>query len=463
MDSKKHGPQLRRNPFAHGTQRKEQPNRRKRRHEHNNSNYYQQQQQATILLDSLDSVTEDEIGEYDVNVENENDNYEELEQLKLSRNKLRVALARTGNSDIKPKHSLKERLQCRMRKSPSPSSIPRENQLKQNEDLPPHSFEGYSQHRIKGNDSKATEEEKQQQQQQQIDEPPELKLRIIALKSAILKKHMARKKRDAERAYSPTDMINRVHQPSAVSNECDDIDDLMEISPAASPELITFSPPAANFEEPVDMDLAQTDSDEDRQQQWTHNWQATVNSDESWRCFLPNSLPPVSMPIVIDGDEEQQEYHHNSKQQLFDDDDEVPPPPPSFHIPHMQMEDDDARDAMHLIEQHSHNGSLTDIQSISMENSQTLTSRTFQAESSEDEAGALRAMLLSKLKPPSSMAAKDENPSLTQQNVGVYDSDDPDELRLLLLSSIASKKRVAPRKPLAIVRRYSRRQFADSR
>ncbi|KAL7735727.1 hypothetical protein ACLKA6_019983 [Drosophila palustris] len=445
MEAKKHGPQLRRNPFAHRSQRQDHPYRRKRRHEHNNNHY--QQQQAAILLDSLDSVTEDEMGEYDVNVENENDDYEELEQLKLSRNKLRVALARTANYDIKPKHSLKERLQYRMRKSPSPSTNSKENQLKQKEDLQPYSFEGYTQERSKNDDVKVAEEEKEQQephqQLPQIDEPPELKLRIIALKSAILKKHMARKKRDAERAYSPTDMINRVHQPT-VSNECDDIDDLMEISPAASPERTTFSPPAANFEEPVDMDLAQTDSDEDRQQ-WPHNWQSTVNRDESWRCFLPNSLPPVSMPIVIDDDEEQQEYQR--KQEQFDDaDDEVPPPPPSFHIPHMQLEDDDARDALHLSEQHSQHGSLIDIQSISMDNSQTqtATSRTFQAESSEDEAGALRAMLLSRFKPTNTVALKEEKPIALQKKADSHDSDDPDELRLLLLSSIASKKKSCP-------------------
>lgn len=440
-ESRKHWQLLRRNPFAPRVHGQSDQTKKKRRHD----NYYQKHKshQQTILVDSLDSVTDEEDGEYGLNVENENDDYENLEQLKLSRNKLRVALARAGNSDIKPKHSLKERLQYRMRKSPSPNPIPAEKDIKMNK-LPPNSFEGYSQLQ------KDHEEEQDQNQHHQeplkpVEEPPEIKLRLIALKSAILKKHLARKKRDAERAYSPTDMINRVHPPT-ISNECDDIDDLMEISPAASPDRTAYSPPPAeHFEEPVDMDLAQTDSDEDKQQ-WPHNWQSTVNSGGSWRCFLPNSLPPVSMPIVVDDDDEIEQQDQRLQEQFEDEDDEIPPPPPPFHIPHMQLEDDDARDALHLSEpQNSHHGSYTDIQSISMDNSQTQMKslRSFQQESSDDEAGALRAMLLSKLKPAESATVKKAQPAVVnlEKQTEAPDSDDPEELRLLLLSSIASKKK----------------------
>ncbi|TDG50598.1 hypothetical protein AWZ03_002902 [Drosophila navojoa] len=440
-ESRRYGSMYRRNPFTHRTHR------RKRRHEHHNNQYGQHshhhQPPSTILLDSLDSLTEDEICEYDLNVETENDEYEE--RLKVSRNKLRMALARDGNYDIKPKHSLRERLQCRIRKSPSPSRNQDDNQLKVDNQLPHNSFNGYSQHRM----NKEEVEENDEQQQQQVspvEEPPELKLRLIALKSAILKKHMARKKRDAERAYSPTDMINRVHQPKN-NNECDDIDDLMEISPAASPERNTYSPPQTRLTEPVDMDLAQTDSDEERQQ-WNANWQSTMdNAGGSWRCFMPSSLPPVSMPIVIDDDDDEElEPVQPQEKQFDDDDDEVPPPPPSFHIPHMQLEDDDARDALHLSERHSQQGCISDIQSISMDNSQTQTqtSRPFQHESSEDEAGALRAMLLSKLKPAADLETvpkKMRLPAAVSNEAVTHDSDDPEELRQLLLSSIASKKR----------------------
>lgn len=444
-ESKKHLQFLRRNPFAPRIHGQSEQTRKKRRQDQ--YNYYQQHKShhQNIVLDSLDSVTDDEVGEYDLNVENENDDYENLDQRKLSRNKLLVALAREGNYDIKPKHSLRERLQYRMRKSPSPSPTPAEKQLK-HDDLPANSFEGYSQLQ-----KKKENEQEQQQQPQFLDtgeEPPELKLRLIALKSAILKKHFARKKRDAERAYSPTDMINRVHPPT-ISNECDDIDDLMEISPAASPDRTANSPPPAErFEEPVDMDLVQTDSDEDKQQ-WPHNWQSTMNSGGSWRCYYSNSLPPVSMPIVVDEEDEldQQQRQH---EQFVDDDDEVPPPPPPFHIPHMQLEDDDARDALHLSEQqNSNHGSYTDIQSISMDNSQTQmkSSRSFPQESSDDEAGTLRAMLLAKLKPAESAPIKKALPVLVpavenlENKTEAHDSDDPEELRLLLLSSIASKKK----------------------
>ncbi|XP_023172472.2 titin isoform X2 [Drosophila hydei] len=467
-ESRRHGQMYRRNPFANRTHA--QHVRRKRRHEHHNNQYCQQSQTqsqpqsqsqsqsqsqtqahhnqpSTILLDSLDSVTEDEICEYDMNVETENDDNED--RLKVSRNKLRVALARDGNCDIKPKHSLRERLQYRMHKSPSPSRNQVDSQLKAQDQLPPNSFDGYSQHR---NVREEEEEEQQQQSQQQepLEEPPELKLRLIALKSAILKKHMARKKRDAERAYSPTDMINRVHQPTT-NNECDDIDDLMEISPAASPERNTYSPPQSRFAEPVDMELAQTDSDEDRQQ-WNHNWQSTIDSaGGSWRCFMPSPLPPVAMPIVIDDDDEEELQPVLAKQKQFDDEDDGgPQPPPSFHIPHMQLEDDDARDALHLSERHSQQGCLSDIQSISMDNSQTQTqtSRPFQQESSDDEAGALRAMLLSKLKPaedPMIVPNKLHLPAAVANEGVAHDSDDPEELRQLLLSSIASKKKQTTR------------------
>ncbi|EDW10319.2 uncharacterized protein LOC6580553 [Drosophila mojavensis] len=450
-ESRRLGSMYRRNPFVHRTHGH---HRRKRRHEHHSNQYAQQshhhQPPSTILLDSLDSLTEDEIGEYDMNVETENDEYEE--RLKVSRNKLRMALARDGNYDIKPKHSLRERLQCRIRKSPSPSRNHVDNQLKVDNQLPPNSFDGYSQHRIGKEEVEEDDEQQQQQQQQPVEEPPELKLRLIALKSAILKKHMARKKRDAERAYSPTDMINRVHQPKN-NNECDDIDDLMEISPAASPERNTYSPPQTRLTEPVDMELAQTDSDEERHQ-WNANWQSTIDSaGGSWRCFMPSSLPPVSMPIVIDDDDEEElEPVQPQEKQFDDDDDEVPPPPPSFHIPHMQLEDDDARDALHLSERHSQQGCLSDIQSISMDNSQThtQTSRPFQHDSSDDEAGALRAMLLSKLKPAADqeiVPKKMRLPAAVSDDVVAHDSDDPEELRQLLLSSIASKKKNSTEKP----------------
>ncbi|XP_017054247.1 uncharacterized protein LOC108096845 [Drosophila ficusphila] len=475
----------RRNPFARRHKQSSPspsppPQRRKQGYHHHQSNHHQHRHQSLYPLhDSLESVTDGELGEYDINDENEDDEIE-LERLKLSRDKLRVALAREGGQDVisQYKNSLRERLQYRIRKSPSPKF---EKEYEQEAELQLSPLQQLCEGR----------EEEPEQEQSQNEDPPELNLRLIALKSAMLRKHQARKKRDAERAYSPTDMINRVHP--AISND-DDIDDLMEISPATSPERVQ-SPPRYSTDyavdtKPVDMDLAETDSDDQQKDAWNPwlgNWNSMNNAGGSWRCFMPNNLPPVSMPIVIDEDDEEDmktdDRLRGENGAYFDDDDEIPPPPPPFHIPQMHLEDEDARDAMHLVDQHSNQSSFTEMQSVSMENSQThmKSNDQYQAESSDDEAGALRAILLSNLRtikppppPPRSPPPSNEPASVfasiaTSVSASVpapvpaplpapssgpvaqikeesnqdNDSDDPEELRLLLLSSIASKKRAS--------------------
>ncbi|XP_017027636.1 titin [Drosophila kikkawai] len=469
----------RRNPLSRRTKHKQLSpsppplHRRRQGYNHHQQRHFHQQQhygnspahhQEGILLESLDSATDDDC---DVNIDSEDDEVADLQRLKLSRHKLRVALALEERQEElgQYKNSLKERLerQNRLRKSPSPKyrkEYPRENNI---ELLPPLQV-------LSDADAEEDEPEPnphQQQQEQQPEDPAELRLRLIALKSAILRKHQARKKRDAERAYSPTDMINRVHP---VSND-DDIDDLMEISPAASPERIP-SPPRFLIDDavdtkPVDMELAETDSDDQHNawDAWSNNWNSMDHAGGSWRCFMPNSLPPVSMPIVIDEEDEEEdikaEFCKGRALEIFTDD-EVPPPPPPFHIPHMHLEDEDARDAMHLVDQHSNHSSVTDMQSVTMDNSQTRSKSLdkYQADTSDDEAGALRAMLLSNLrpnKPPLPPPPPPAEPSLPPVTYSVpppaaqvneephsaSDSDDPEELRSLLLSSIATKKRIS--------------------
>ncbi|KAI8037449.1 uncharacterized protein LOC128255619 [Drosophila gunungcola] len=491
----------RRNPFARRHKQASPPapvplpRRRQSYHNHHQPNHHHHRQQQNYQLqDSLDSATDGELGEYDVNFENEEDEMD-LQRLKLSRDKLRVALAREERQDVisQYKNSLRERLQYRMRKSPSPKY---RKEFPQEEELPLSPLHPLSD----------GGEEEPEQEKAQVEDPAELKLRLIALKSAILKKHLARKKRDAERAYSPTDMINRVHP--AISND-DDIDDLMEISPAASPDRVQ-SPPRYSIDyavdtKPVDMDLAETDSDDqhkDAWNPWSNNWNSMYHAGGSWRCFLPNNLPHVSVPIVIDDEDEDDikmdDRIRGEHRAYEDDDDEIPPPPPPFHIPHMHLEDDDARDAMHLVDQHSNHSSITEMQSVSMENSQTHMKGLDQSQpdSSDDEAGALRAILLSNLRaikppppPPGSppplvapalvsvpvpvpvpapiaatspalveatvpapvpdsvsapvpVLALGRVAQLKEESNNENDSDDPEELRLLLLSSIASKKRV---------------------
>ncbi|XP_022217814.2 FK506-binding protein 5 [Drosophila obscura] len=433
--------------------RNRQPTQSYKSYQHQRPNhqqhYHQQQQQDAILLDSFESLTDEENCEYDVTSENEGEDVLDLERLKLSRDKLRVALAREERNDMlgQYKNSLRERLQYPLRKSPK--------KYPTNKELLSPSAEQLT-------DGLCPEEEEQEhaiQPAEAAGETGELSLRLIALKSAILKKHLARKKRDAERAYSPTDMINRVHP--TISNT-DEIDDLMEISPAASPDrgASPYRMHDAVDTKSVDMDLAETDSDEqkDNWNTWSNNWNSLDTAGGSWRCFMPNSsLPPVSMPIVIDDDDD-----------LYDD--EEPPPPPPFQIAHMHL-DEDARDAMHLVdEQNSNHSSLTYTQSVSMENSQTQTKSVdiSHPETSDDEAGALRAMLLSNLKtakepssapapaptrppllptpvlhylPPAPVPAPSLAVSITRtDSIGSHDSDDPEQLRSLLLSSIATKK-----------------------
>ncbi|KAH8321289.1 hypothetical protein KR074_000383 [Drosophila pseudoananassae] len=442
-------PPRRRQPYHHYTQSYHLP-----RHYKNHSSS-PPHHQDTILVDSLDSLTDDELDEYDE--DDENEDVLDLERLKLSRDKLRVALAREERQEMY-KNSLRDRLQVRLHKSPSP---------KFTNDFP-HSIRPLPidlLSKVKNTTEQACGKKEEDR--------AELRLRLDALKSAMLKKHYARQKRDAERAYSPTDMINRVH-PSIAN--VDEIDDLMEISPAASPEREP-SPPQyslADMEDtkPVDMELAETDSDDQNREYgnwnaWGNHWNSLETAGGSWRSFMPNSLPPVSMPIVIDEDDEDDIRAHDQRGQLENvvfDDDEEPPPPPPFHIPPMHLEDEDARDAMHLVDHHSNHSYITDMQSVSMENSQTrMRSHT---ESSDDEAGALRALLLSNLrsiKPPPPPPPPPECPPSPPPEIFVpsarppsaidlpreesnasHESDDPDELRSLLLSSIATRKAAKP-------------------
>ncbi|EDW56787.1 GM15635 [Drosophila sechellia] len=485
---------FRRNPFVRRHKRCSPPppvttQRRRQDYHHNQppNRYQRRHQQHYELEDSL--ASDGELGEYDIACDNDDDELD-MQKLRLSRDKLRVALAREEREEFVShyKNSLRERLQYRVNKSPSPKHSKEYQQEEEELPLPPIQIL-----------SDGGEDEPQELNVPQREDPAELKLRLIALKSAILKKHLARKKRDAERAYSPTDMINRVHP--VISND-DDIDDLMEISPAASPDRVQ-SPPRYSTDyavdtKPVDMDLAETDSDDQQKEiwnSWSNNWNSIDNAGGSWRCFLPNNLPPVSVPIVIDEDDEVDLNTDNRimRENIVYDDDEVPPPPPPFHIPKIHLEDEDARDAMHLVDQHSNHSYSSELQTVSMENSQTHINPLdqFQPNSSDDEAGALRAILLSNFRanrppppPPRTPPPVDCEfktapaqvhvpepiavpvlapvpvaapvPSfvpgpvtqLKEDSTQDNDSDDPEELRLLLLSSIATKKGTNPKSDL---------------
>ncbi|XP_073844616.1 uncharacterized protein isoform X2 [Musca autumnalis] len=111
------------------------------------------------------------------------------------------------------------------------------------------------------------------------DSMEERELRLIALKSAVLKKHMERKKRNAEAAYSPTD-FDEIIMPE---EKLDDIEviDLEEdedsqnacatVSPIASPQLMLLDGQDDSSQidcKPVDMDIANSDSEDANDNCW---------------------------------------------------------------------------------------------------------------------------------------------------------------------------------------------------
>ncbi|XP_013100577.2 uncharacterized protein LOC106082550 isoform X1 [Stomoxys calcitrans] len=100
----------------------------------------------------------------------------------------------------------------------------------------------------------------------------EKELRLIALKSAMLKKHMERKRRNAEAAYSPTDFDEMLPHDDKLADI--DVIDLEEddsqiacgtASPIASPQLMLLEGQDDSTQmvdcKPIDMDIANSDSE----------------------------------------------------------------------------------------------------------------------------------------------------------------------------------------------------------
>ncbi|XP_075164950.1 uncharacterized protein LOC142237500 [Haematobia irritans] len=118
----------------------------------------------------------------------------------------------------------------------------------------------------------------------------EKELRLIALKSAVLKKHMERKRRNAEAAYSPTDFDGMMIHDDKLADI--DVVDLEEddsqiacgtASPIASPQLMLLDGQDDSTEmdcKPVDMDIANSDSEE--------------APENVWKSM---NMPPQSIPL----------------------------------------------------------------------------------------------------------------------------------------------------------------------
>nr|XP_043065781.1 uncharacterized protein LOC108120176 [Drosophila bipectinata] len=228
------------------------------------------------------------------------------------------------------------------------------------------------------------------------------------------------------------------------------------------------SPPQYSLADVEDTKLAETESDNQNRaygnwNMWANNWNSLETVGGWWRSFAPNSLPPVPMPIVIDEDDMRAHVQRGRVESVFYDYEEPPPPP--FHIPQMHLEDEDARNAMHMVDHYPNHSYITVMQSVSMENRQTrMRSHT---ESSDEEADALRSFLLSSLRsnkpsqPPRPTPVRQAPPppkifrpstlppsaiNLLREGLNAsYESDDPEELRSFLLSSIATRKAVKAR------------------
>ncbi|XP_055854769.1 uncharacterized protein LOC129918320 isoform X2 [Episyrphus balteatus] len=182
----------------------------------------------------------------------------------LNRDELRVALARNTHR-IEQHASLKDRL---TRKKENTNTF---NFVSSVEDLPPQKEVVVD---------LAVQEDEEEEQQQQIEKPSspveeekpesednleEQELRILALKSAVLKKHMVRKKRNENVAYSPSDFdeIYKCINESPTLNNIDEQEtcNSMEISPVPSPKMILSDDGGGIDTKPVDMDIANSDSE----------------------------------------------------------------------------------------------------------------------------------------------------------------------------------------------------------
>lgn len=138
------------------------------------------------------------------------------------------------------------------------------------------------------------------------DSSEEKELRLIALKSAVLKKHMERKRRNAEAAYSPTDFDDIIS--SCVVNSEDKLADLEVVdldeddsqngcvtaSPIASPQLMMLDDGQEDSSQmvdckPIDMDIANSDS-EDTGTGALNSWNAEMSCSIPYPPYPPNDI-----------------------------------------------------------------------------------------------------------------------------------------------------------------------------
>lgn len=169
----------------------------------------------------------------------------------LNRDELRVALAR-NTIRIEQHAPLKDRLSRRKENTDMYNFV---QSLEDSPSSPPLQDEVV-----------VVEEDKTEDKQESDDSLEEQELRILALKSAMLKKHMVRKKRNENVAYSPSD-FDEIYKCTSESPPLNNIDDQetcnsMEISPVPSPKLVLSDDGRAGIDtKPVDMDIVNSDSE----------------------------------------------------------------------------------------------------------------------------------------------------------------------------------------------------------
>lgn len=260
-------------------------------------NPYYDRRIETISLDTSDN-SEYEKDNYSIatmDIESTDENNGDM-ALPLSREELRLALGRGTMERKNNICSLKERLQ-----PDKVSAFDSIGKVQILEDSCANSNDAENVVEINSDNSISVEEQE---------------LRLIALRSAIMRKHATRKKRNAEIAYSPTDFEELFVEPvSYVDTDIEELEGDMEISPASSPRLL-LSPIQCDDEQnsnisldtvdnqvdnkSVDMELASSDSEHE------YNSMNIINTDMSYAQMhdipLPAGLPvdSVSLPMTYD-------------------------------------------------------------------------------------------------------------------------------------------------------------------
>ncbi|XP_055923729.1 uncharacterized protein LOC129954085 isoform X2 [Eupeodes corollae] len=219
------------------------------------------------------SDTEDEYNNLDSY--NVDDNHEPLnssdcdKSYSLNRDELRVALARNTHR-IEQHASLKDRLTRKKENTDIFNFVPPvevEADLGEDvDDSPP------KQEAVVVEPAEEEQKEKpkspplpvEEEKEESEDNLEEQELRILALKSAVLKKHMVRKKRNENVAYSPSD-FDEIYKCISESPTLNNIDgdeacNSMEISPVPSPKMV-LSDDGGIDTKPVDMDIVNSDSE----------------------------------------------------------------------------------------------------------------------------------------------------------------------------------------------------------